>query len=283
MGWTRKCSFGFNVLLLLLALLIGCGPQHQGSAVPTSYEPKAAAATALEWLGIQDVPQPRAQEIDILCDASAGSTCTPETLRNTLEAALPSVAARHSSTVRLWMLGREVADTVQAASVTMDAKVRSGKAEKASRERFVKDSLNMLEAAAAPYFTQHANRSPIAESISKIALYRTRAGAERIIIAITDAKEFSGLGDLECKVPEPAAFVSRLDANRVLAPGSLAGTKVIFGDVNLSHIDGDRCVSTLAAADQVQRIWETALKHAGASEVLFEAGEPTLTEKGGVE
>jgi hypothetical protein len=283
MSWTRKCGFGFNALLLLLALLIGCGPQQKRNGVSTAYEQKAAATTVLQWLGVEDAPQPPAQEIDILCDASAGSTCTPETLRNTLEAALPSVAARHSSTVRLWMLGREVADTVQAASVTMDAKVRSGKAERASRDRFVKDGLNMLDAAAAPYFSQHANRSPIAESISKLALYHTLAGAERIIVVISDAKEFSGLGDLECKVPEPAVFISRLDVNRVLVPGSLAGAKVVFGDVNLSHIDGDRCVSTLAAADQVQRIWETALKHAGASEVLFEAGEPILTEKGGAE
>jgi hypothetical protein len=165
----------------------------------------------------------------------------------------------------------------------MDAKVRSGKAEKASRERFVTESLNMLEAAAAPYFSQHSNRSPIAESISKFSLYRTRAGAERAIVIITDAKEFSGLGDLECHAPSPEAFIARLDANRVLAPESLAGSRVIFSYVNLGHIDGDRCAATLAAADQVQRIWEAALTHAGASEVRFEAGVPTLTEKGGVE
>jgi len=283
MGWTRQCGFGFIALLLLLALLTGCGPQQKGNAVSTAFEPKAnAVTTALEWLGVMDEPQPAPLDIDVLCDPSAGSTCTPETLRSTLEAAMPLAASRHSSTLRLWMLGREVADTVQAASVTMDAKVRSGKAEKASRDHFVMEGLTMLETAAAPYFSQHAaNRSPIAESISKLALYRTRAGAERIIVLITDAREFSSLGDFECHAPAPKAFSSRLEANRVLAPGSLTGAKVIFGHDSLVHIDGDRCTATLAAASQVQEIWKAALTHAGASEVRFEAGVPVLNPQTG--
>ena len=70
-------------------------------------------------------------------------------------------------------------------------------------------------------------------------------------IVITDAREFSGLGDFECRPPQPAAFTTMLDTNHVLAPKSLAGTGIVFSYVNLARIDHDRQASSNTPHDHM--------------------------------
>jgi hypothetical protein len=261
---------------LLAACLAVCGCKTTAPLDTGSKLRGSSLSTALAWLGIEDPPPPPPLDIDVLCDASAGSSCTAESLRATLDVLLPATAARPSSLVRLWVLGRDVADTTQIATVTADAKARNAKSEQARRVRLVEESRNTLMSAVTPYLGQHMTRSPIAESLAKINMVHTRIGASRLFIVITDAREFSGLGDFECRPPQPTAFTTMLDANHILAPKSLAGAGVVFSYVTLARIDHDRCPASVGSAEQVEAVWDTALRRAGAAEVEFEAGTPML-------
>src|ERR1051325_4673748 len=84
-------------------------------------------ATIAAWFGATDKPQATLVTIDILCDASSGSTCSDETLREVVEAKLRAAAARSGSVVRLWMQGRNIETTRVVASATSSAHRATGR------------------------------------------------------------------------------------------------------------------------------------------------------------
>src|SRR5258706_14099985 len=85
-------------ILAMLALVIvaGCGK---------------TGGTISEWFGATDKPQKAPVFYDELCDASSGSTCSAETLRETSESVLREAGDRPGSIIRLWMQGRTIEGT----------------------------------------------------------------------------------------------------------------------------------------------------------------------------
>lgn len=251
----------FGVLLVLLAIASAtakCGK---------------AGATVAAWLGATDKPHPAPLAIDILCDASSGSTCTAEALRGVVEAKLRTAASHPGSVVRLWMQGRNIETTRVVASAKSSAHRAAGRHVRVAAENrwIAKECAAFSAAASAP--RKRIRRSPIAESIGVIALASPPAGSTREIVVVTDALETSAFGQFECgRLPKPERFARTLAAQHVLPPASLQGVNVMFCHVDLGAIDGDRCAVSLSRAAEVRVIWRAALSAAGASTVEFRQG-----------
>ncbi len=87
--------------------------------------------------------------------------------------------------------------------------------------------------------------------------------------------------DFEChRLPSPAQFVSRLHQVSLLAPGSLAGTRIIFANDRVTAID--RCPLTLSRIAGVRRLWSEAIRDAGGT-VTFSTDAVTPEELGGAQ
>jgi len=251
-----------RAIALLVAALAIAACRNGGSSVA-------------ELLGISDKPAPHAMAIDILCDPSRGSTCTAATLRRVLPEALKHAAARPGSTVRLWIQGRDVATTCMIAEVTSTSSKRLGKrARLRYEERWVAAQMKTLRAAAAPHLSKKQRRSPIAESITRIALTGTATRMPRLLTVITDGLEVSSLADFECGVlPTPKRFIRDLQRNDVLRAGSLKGMTVEFCDVDITPIDGNRCAVTLRRAGEITNLWSSAIRAAGAERFEIDRGD----------
>ena len=231
-------------------------------------------ATISAWFGAADKPRPAPVTIDLLCDPSAGSTCTADVLRQEVARALGSAAERPGSVVRLWMQGQNIETTRMVALAKSPARRASGKHARADAEnRWVaKESARLCSAAT---MTPHKRirRSPIAEALAVVALSPPPTGGTREIVAITDALEMSKFGEFECgRLPKPEGFARSLAKHRVLPPGSLRGFDVTFCHVDLGAIDGGRCAVSLARAAEIRAIWTAALTAAGASHVEIRQG-----------
>jgi hypothetical protein len=240
-------------------LLVGCG--NFGSTVDS-------------WLGAGDKPAQSAILTDVICDPSSGSTCTEATLDNVLAAVLAHAAERPGSSVRVWLQGKDVPTTRMIGAVVSARPRGTGRRAKAAYvARWSADARRRLLAAMRESAVKRWHRSPVAESLSRVALEGGPARADREIIVITDALEVSDFGDFECGVlPSPKRFVSTLERNHVLDPRSLAGVRVRFCHLDLGAIDRGRCAMTLARAEAVEALWTAAVKAAGAAEVTFDHG-----------
>jgi len=236
-----------------------------------------SAATIAAWFGAADKPQPAAVTIDILCDASSGSTCNDEALREVSEAKLRAAAARPGSLVRLWMQGLSIETTRIVASATSPQHRATGRHARVGTEsQWIAKQCAAFQAAAGA-MRKRVRRSPIAESIGVIALAPAARG-KREIVVITDALETSAFGQFECgRLPKPERFARTLAARHVLPPGSLKGADVTFCHVDLGAIDGGRCEVSLGRAAEVRAIWRAALTQAGASNVEIRQGGPETT------
>src|SRR6266852_1542773 len=98
----RRHACSLHLLTVLLALC----------ATACDRLPRDSRDRWCELTGICDAPPKSAEFIDVLCDSTTGSSCSPQTLERTLEAALRHEVERPGSRVRLWMLGKNVAQTV---------------------------------------------------------------------------------------------------------------------------------------------------------------------------
>ncbi len=236
------------------------------------------SSSFVELLGITDKPAPHAIAIDVLCDPSRGSTCTATTLRRVLTRSLNYAAGRPGSVVRLWMQGRDVATTGMIAEVSSTASKRSGKRARLRYEqRWIGAQTKTLMAAAAPHFSKKHRRSPIAESVTRIALTGTATVMPRLLIVITDGLEVSTFGDFECgTLPTPKRFVRDLQRNNVLPVGSLKGITVDFSDADLAPIDGNRCAVTLRRAGEITNLWSAAIRAAGAQQFEIDRSDSHL-------
>ena len=223
---TRRLS-GVGVLVATALAMGGC---DDVTAVPT-------LSGACKLFGVCDELPPPAEMVDILCDASIGSSCTRESLGRAMDDVLHRAAQSPGSRTRLWSLAKTVADTNAVAEKETPSESRkSSRARKGLGDKFVAASKEYFTAAIAPTFAlAPIRRSPLAEAMTKIALADSGQLPRRLIV-ITDAREVSNLGDFECGfLPTDAGFVKKLQRRRILGPSTLKGVQVFSGQLRLIH------------------------------------------------
>lgn len=232
-------------------------------------------------LGLCDEPPKPAVSVDILCDASIGSSCDQQTLGKTLDRVLSFVADREHSRVGLWTLGKNVAETERVAEQVVPAYPRgSAKAHAAHARRFQETAKAFLLAAAERGFEGPGlRRSPLAEALSKMAMSDS-SELPRVFIPITDGRDVSSLGDFECLVlPSESRFLGLLKRRSLLVAGSLAGVKVEFAFVRSAGIPGRGCAVDMDREARIRRLWAVALRAAGAANVRLSSGPPIVSDE----
>jgi len=237
--------------------------------------------SAMVQVGIADPELPPPNTVDVICDASVGSTCTRETLYTSLGSVLQYAGRRPGSTVRLWVLGMDFANSALVGEQVSTRPARKGpKIYKAHIERWTESVREYFLKAAEPFISHPGNtRSPIAEGISKVAIYGSPGGVPRVILLISDAREVSGFGDFECgTLPTADTFTGKAHQAGVLAPGSLTNARFLFAYVTEGEVQGHRCAFTVARAAKIRRLWEEALRRAGATQISIGSGPPALSE-----
>jgi hypothetical protein len=260
----------FPLLLLLVLAIQGCGNVNGSMAVG-----------ACRLLGICDDPLPAPIDFDLACDATLGSSCDPETLRSVLDQLLLFASDRRGSHIKLWWLGSEVAMTHAVADVLVPETQRSrGKGRNTPGRGWAESARAYFLKAAEANFTQKPGiRSPIAESIAKIALSLgpSSAGRHRVIVLITDARQFSSLVDFECgTLPTNAKFRQILDREGLLEKGTLTGTTILFAFTTAGPLGGRPCPVEISRETKIRELWKNALESAGASRVEFSSDVPQV-------
>jgi len=250
------------VLFAIISLLTvaGCG----GDAQHPSFLTRVGRST-----GLTD-PAPRPTiTIDIACDPSKDGTCTEESLAATLSATLPLIAERPGSELRLWIIGPDLAALKRLPGVKGTVS-KSGNAAtvKAATARFIESARSSCMTAAQPSLAAPVKGgSPIAESLTAIAMASVHTDL-RSIIVISDAREVSAIGgDFECDDPLPStpSFVKALQRERALPPGSLAGTRVFFTFMTITEISRKGCAETLDRLATMRDLWTAAIEAAGGT------------------
>jgi hypothetical protein len=236
----------------------------------------------IESIGLAD-PQPLpAIVIDGLCDSSEGAPCSAATLREFIDNVMPIIAERPGSVIRIWSLGSNlISTTLVATSTNTRRRLRSERAERAAEGRFVaEETADLMKKSASIFGADPARRSPIAEGFGRIALVHRSGGAQHLIVAISDALEFSSFGNWECgELPAATQWVSRLAEERVLTSGALRNNIVAFAHAAPVMASRKGCPAmTLARDAQVRDLWTSALKAAGASKVVFETGAVDIND-----
>lgn len=261
-------------LFVAVSALLG-GSGCEGVSAGSPY------ADACRALGICDEPPKPPGFIDVLCDSSVGSSCDRRALERTVDAVLHHAVERPGSHVRLWVLGKNLAETVPVGEQTMPAFVRgSARGRHAQAERFVETAREfLLTAASSALEASPVRRSPLAEGMSKIGL----ADADqlpRTLVVLTDGREVSALGDFECgAMPSDARFLGKLRARSLLGPTLLSGAHVEFAFLQSAAIPSRGCAVEVDREVRVRALWTAALKAAGATRVHITSGPPTLNEE----
>ena len=237
----------------------------------------------MEEIGVTDEYLPPVM-VDLVCDASQGSTCSPETLSHSLNVALTSVVYRPGSHVRLWAVGSEVGRTMLIEEEAVPAPKRSTtSARRIQADKFITAAHPLFMKAAEPVFAdphRDRSRSPLLESLGKIIVYApTPRGVSRTFIMLSDAREVSSFGDWECgPLPKPDDLVQMLHGQHVLNPGSLANSRLFFVHVDLAAIPRNRCRFTLERARGIEDLWKAVLTAANAELVSFRGGPVTTDD-----
>ena len=249
-----------GVAILLLLSLAACG----GDAQHPSFFTRVGRS-----VGLADPAPRKTITLDLVCDPSKDGTCTADSLAATLAAALPVIAERPGSELRLWIIGPDLASTRVIATVKGTVP-NSGNAAtiKAVTSRFVEGARSSCMTAAQPALAEPLKGgSPIAESLTAIAMANVHSDL-RAIVVISDAREVSAIGgDFECDdpLPDPPSFVKVLQRERVLPPGSLAGTRVFFTFMTITEIRRKGCAVTLGRLATMRDLWTAAIEAAGGT------------------
>lgn len=266
--WRLLTGSALGPLLTIVATSCGCA----------RVEPSCAA------LGLCDPPVPAPEVVDVLCDGSRGSSCTQKTLAATIDVALRHVRERPGSRVRVWGQGARAEDTAVFGEVTISEAPKSSGSERARRSRLASQVASVRElllTSAERYFAlKRPRRSPVAESIARV-LIADAGSARRHIIVVTDGREVSNLGDLECaRLPTEERFLAVLKTSAALGPASLTGIGVSIVFAAASNEPGSGCRASVAREIRVRGLWESVLRESGAEPVEVVAGPPTLQHAG---
>jgi len=239
------------------------------------------AGAGLETIGLVTTPDPPAVSVDLLCDRPA---CNRVTLPQTLDPVLGELARRPGSSLREWLQGEDVTATTLVAECVSPAKDEASDTVRAAgTARFLHDARTALQQAVQPAMNAPLNTvSPIAESITKIALTpSTSASDRRVLIILSDARHvvIKKHQDWECgTLPEPETFIKGLHAEAILPPASLRGIDVLIAGAAVGPVDGGRCTFTLERASRIERLWIATLRAAGARSIAYLPGAPTRAD-----
>lgn len=245
-------------ILVLVAPLLAC----DGT-------PSSAFAGLKEFVGVT-APPPQAPVLaQLLCDASRMSTCSPQSLGATLDVVLPVLVGRAGSQVEVWGLGTDVATTqLVAREVVPVISARGRKAQARAVERWMTQAQSSLRSASAVVFAGPARRrSPIAEGLTKMSLLAPPPGMHRVLMLISDARPVEDVLDAECgPLPTTSVFLKRLHQRRLLLPGSLAGTRVVFSFVTHAQVDRG-CTLSIERLARTQELLVAAVGASGGTSV----------------
>lgn len=212
---------------------------------------------------------------DILCDSGSGSTCDAPTIGKVLDRELLEMANRPGSVLRAWIMGEDVSETQVVVTVVSPSITRRGRRSRAQAiDAFVASSRAKILGALIPRMKamRARRRSPIAESISRIALAAAPAQMERRIVVVSDGREV-GVADLECGVLSADEFFAALDQHSALAPRTLHGIDIEFTYVSLGVIDRARCDATLDRALKTRALWRAAFRRAAAHSFTYQTSD----------
>jgi len=267
-SWLRNAWYSHLLVVGVLGLA-ACGCEN--------------AKGALTKVGLADPATAPPEMIDVVCDPSVGSTCTVESLSETLMVIFERAAAQPGSFVRLWMLGATVESTeVKAHVMSAPLTGKTARARAAEVARWQAQERDMFVARVTSTLTakRRPASSPLAETITKVALADGK-GLHRKLVLISDGREM-GVADFECgPLPSDASWPARLKQLGLLAPGSLAGIDVSFTYLAMPPID--RCAVSLKRELRIRELWKSALVATGASEVRIYSGPVTWEERTAVQ
>ena len=238
----------------------------------------ASLEDACKWLGVCAPADPSAEHVIILCDNSAGSSCSRSNLDSTIAVALRHIIQRPGSRLEVWELGSDGASTQMTASVTITSPLRNGvRATRYHRARQTDTARSLIRQEVYPYLqSRPPSRSPLIAAFAKMSLAVPDSGLWHII-AVTDALEFGDGFDFECSPPrDTALFRQSIQNAGILTTGALDGATVTFAFVTLGEIDGNRCAVEIGRARRIRELWTSVLTAAGALRVDFESGPPRL-------
>ena len=250
-------------------IIVGISAVFSAVGVSGCLEATAACVSA----GICDAPPDPTVTIDVICDTSSGSTCTPETIDMTLAQTMPLIAQRAGSTLRLWSMSGTVDGVVTLGIVTSPPTVPSLRARTLKEAAFVKAEKARLLRNASTAFVQPAGQSPIAETMARV-LMATSSGERRAIVIISDMRQFENQRvDFECgNLPSPQDFAKHLIDGHVLTPDAMTGIGVAFSFVGVPPVDGGRCAATIQRAREIEVIWKTAVTTTGGTVLAYTDG-----------
>lgn len=260
---------GFALLAAPLAVVLA----HCDAAKDVSFH------AMLEGVGVADAPVGEPLEIHVLCDPSEGSPCGTGTAALTVER-VARVAFRHPGTdLTVHVQGERPADTRRLATITVPPAVDRGeRAAKAAEDRFVASVRAAVCAAVdASLMQRRPRQSPIVEALDEIAL--SKHATRRVeIVALTDLREVSGLGDFECvrTLPTLDAFRARLHRHGLLQPGSLARVRVHVVTGDHEAVPRRGCPVSMGRERELQTLWTEVLRGAGAADVTFQPDVPSV-------
>ncbi len=247
-------------------LLAACGEKSRDL-------PVAKLAIAL---GVIDPASPPRVVIDLSCDHSEGSSCSEATLSAAVAESLRHAVRSTGSLVRVFLQGERGEEAVLLhTSTSPPLKQTTPRQLATAREDWVKGEALVILGKARPILSRRPRRSPIAETVARIALETGPPGVERHLVVLTDLREVSRVGgDLECGEVGSGNFERRLEEADVLLPGSLRGISVHLTFVGAGPVHGRRCESTVAREEAVRAAWRSVLGAAGASGVRITSGVP---------
>ncbi|MFO0645853.1 MAG: hypothetical protein U0326_06420 [Polyangiales bacterium] len=187
-----------------------------------------------------------------------------------ITAATAFIAERPGSPLRFWVLENQASDTRPLGTITSPLPPEgSDRVVRARRAQFISNTRAYFGLLLDPVFrVDRRHRTPLAESLTQVALAST-ASLPRRIVLLSDVYEESLVGDFECLLPTSASFQARLQRRRLLAPGSLAHTQVYFTYVAAGSLGFRRCMPALSRELGARDLWRMALGRAGA-EVHFD-------------
>lgn len=254
-------------LTLLSLVLPGCGDSKGSSVV----------AHTSRVLGIAPPPERPTRTTKILLDASMESPGSSESLGQVLDGVVPDTATRPApSCIELWVMGATVGEAEKLGETCVGSGVRSKKDRRDAEQRFQTAARTYLLGLAKPAFDRRPRRSPIAETLSRIAMVPTES-AEQILVAITDGREESGIATFECgTLPTEKAFHAALHSARALEPASLKGIHVRFAFIGFSDAKRPGCETTLRRELEMQELWKSAFTRASAASIQFDSAAPRI-------
>lgn len=222
---------------------------------------------------------PAPEEVLIICDAGAASTCTESSFAATLDVVLPYAAARPGSRVMLWSVGEQPTDSRLVAEREVSGSKRRGlRAVQAHQRRFVADARSFFVTAAAPLFRDRKRtQTPLFETITAATLQPS--SLHRRLFLISDLREQTPrTATTECSpLPNAVRLIERLHQRGILTPGLLRDTTVHLSFVTYTSVEGERCPFDIGRFAQLQSLWRAVLQASGAT-VEISNGAPNLKE-----